>query len=487
MRNYVSVNAKYYKMSEIDRISRHNFRLDNPSYQLEQKYIKYANKDIIYNKDLDRTIDNLTKEQRDIILRSQFFELRNMKSEILKKSSGKHRSNENELVEMVVSLSQEQALIYLKSGQNLMHGFDKFAKDMKQKYGFTPLQISLHCDEGHVENEVVKLNVHAHVTFFNYDFEKERSVLRNLHKQDFRDIQDLAQKSFQSVNLDFKRGVGKEITGKKHLETNDFVLQKQTKLLRENELKLGDLIKSTSIEIKALNTLKNEHKALLSTLSKDSVEHKELYKKIGVLQVEEKELRATLRDVKQQKQDLVVQDSNEAKKHVSDLTHTIINKRLEKPLALLGKEVIVDIKSLKQDVCREINKALDTNLKFKDLEQKDNKIKDLEQELKQSKNLNKDLITERNEANQKNNLLESDNIVLKQQSTKLVETLEKQQKAHKTQLNTSNQKVKRFKDRLSALSKFLKDNNIKIMSLKAYLKNSRNISKKQKDENTFSR
>ena len=97
-----------------------------------------------------------------------------------------------------------------------MHGFDKFAKDMKQKYGFTPLQISLHCDEGHVENEVVKLNVHAHVTFFNYDFEKERSVLRNLHKQDFRDIQDLAQKSFQSVNLDFKRGVGKEITGKKH-------------------------------------------------------------------------------------------------------------------------------------------------------------------------------------------------------------------------------------------------------------------------------
>lgn len=87
MRNYVSVNAKYYKMSEIDRISRHNFRLDNPSYQLEQKYIKYANKDIIYNKDLDRTIDNLTKEQRDIILRSQFFELRNMKSEILKKSS----------------------------------------------------------------------------------------------------------------------------------------------------------------------------------------------------------------------------------------------------------------------------------------------------------------------------------------------------------------------------------------------------------------
>lgn len=478
MRNYVSVNAKYYKMSEIDRISRHNSRLDNPSYQLEQKYIKYANKDIIYNKDLDRTIDNLTKEQRDIILRSQFFELRNMKSEILKKSSGKHRSNENELVEMVVSLSQEQALIYLKSGQNLMHGFDKFAKDMKQKYGFTPLQISLHTDEGHVDNEVVKLNVHAHVTFFNYDFEKERSVLRNLHKQDFRDIQDLAQESFQSVGLDFKRGEGKEITKKSHLEKNDFVIQKQSK-------ELNDLIKSKGDEVKALNTLKNEHKALLSTFGKGTEEHNTLYKKIGTMQQEEQALRVSLRDLKQQKQDLIVQDSSEAKKHTSSLTHTLVNKHVEK--SLLGKEVIVDIQSLKKDVYREVNRALDTNLKFKDLEQKDNKIKELEQELKQSKNLNEDLITERNEAKQKNKSLEVDNIALKQQNTKLVETLDKQQKVHKTQLNTSNQKLKRFRDRVKFLSKLLKDNKISIMRPRAYLRNSINIFKSQKVENTFSR
>ncbi len=50
MRNYISVNAKYYKMGEIDRISNHNFRQSKIDYLLPKEQIKFKNKNIVLKK-----------------------------------------------------------------------------------------------------------------------------------------------------------------------------------------------------------------------------------------------------------------------------------------------------------------------------------------------------------------------------------------------------------------------------------------------------
>ena len=66
MRNYISVNAKYYKKVEIDRISSHNFRQSRIDYLLDKKYVRFENQHIIYHENMQEdkegifdSIDNI--------------------------------------------------------------------------------------------------------------------------------------------------------------------------------------------------------------------------------------------------------------------------------------------------------------------------------------------------------------------------------------------------------------------------------------------
>lgn len=211
---------------------------------------------------------------------------------------------------MVVALSEEQAMFYLENGIDLATGFDMYMKELQDKYGFTPIGVNLHLDEGYInEKNEVKFNVHAHCVAFNYDFEKGKSVLRNLRKKDFQDMQTLAQDSFKKVGLDFVRGKEKTIAGKDHLEHNDFILQKQNKMILENDFILEDILnnidylnedldyvssqlyskkESLKNEIKSTNTKKQELKDILKSCEKGSEEYNSIYEKIGLIQKEEK-------------------------------------------------------------------------------------------------------------------------------------------------------------------------------------------------------
>ena len=53
MRNYISVNAKYYKMGEIDRISNHNFRQTKVDYLLPKEQIKFQIQNLIFDENLN--------------------------------------------------------------------------------------------------------------------------------------------------------------------------------------------------------------------------------------------------------------------------------------------------------------------------------------------------------------------------------------------------------------------------------------------------
>ena len=110
----------------------------------------------------------------------------------------------------------------------------------------TPLQIFLHKDEGHwlsgqpeagdresfqVGEKWFKPNYHAHIVFdwMNHDTGKSRK----LNEEDMTEMQSLA-----SDILLMERGQSKAVTGKEHLERNDFIIEKQkTELQRMDAAK----------------------------------------------------------------------------------------------------------------------------------------------------------------------------------------------------------------------------------------------------------
>lgn len=111
----------------------------------------------------------------------------------------------------------------------------KFGEECQRRWGITPLQIFLHKDEGHwlsgqpapEDKESFKVgekwfnpNYHAHIVFdwMNHDTGKSQK----LNDEDMTEMQTLA-----SDILLMERGQSKSVTGKKHLERNDYIIEKQ--------------------------------------------------------------------------------------------------------------------------------------------------------------------------------------------------------------------------------------------------------------------
>lgn len=112
-----------------------------------------------------------------------------------------------------------------------------FMSKFKDQFGFEPIGFNMHLDEGHEKNQLVR-NIHAHVSFFNYDFKKDKAPLRNINKKETAKMQDLLAESFE--DLGFRRGVSKEQTKKNHLEKEKFIEKK----LKEKEEKIKGLEKN---------------------------------------------------------------------------------------------------------------------------------------------------------------------------------------------------------------------------------------------------
>ena len=122
----------------------------------------------------------------------------------------------------------------------------KFGEECQRRWGITPLQIFLHKDEGHwlngqpetedresfkVGERWFKPNYHAHIVFDWMDHDTGKS--RKLNDEDMTEMQSLA-----SDILLMERGQSKAVTGKEHLERNDFIIEKQ-----KAELQLMDAAK----------------------------------------------------------------------------------------------------------------------------------------------------------------------------------------------------------------------------------------------------
>lgn len=166
-----------------------------------------------------------------------FEKYKNLTEKIEDIKGKKIQKNANHYLEGVLGFNREQ---YEKDPEGFREKapklIEKYMQDIKEKYGFEPCGFSLHFDEGKLNDETgkIELNVHAHCSFVNYDFEQNKARFRDIQKKYVSDrkfpnehfvaMQDMAGECFKT--LGFTRGVSKQVTKTKHLEKVEFVQNK---------------------------------------------------------------------------------------------------------------------------------------------------------------------------------------------------------------------------------------------------------------------
>ena len=169
----------------------------------------------------------------------------------------RERKGKNGKIIKVAGCSPIREGVLLIKPDTTLTDVKKFSEECQRRWGITPLQIFLHKDEGHwlngqpdaedkesfqVGEKWFKPNYHAHIVFdwMNHDIGKSQK----LNDNDMIEMQTLA-----SDILSMQRGQSKSETGKKHLERNDFIIEKQkaelqrideTKQRKEQQISLAE-------------------------------------------------------------------------------------------------------------------------------------------------------------------------------------------------------------------------------------------------------
>jgi hypothetical protein len=264
MASYVSVNTKYFKYEQARAALDHAFHLRN-GFTCSHNVIEHLTKDNAgyYYHGAKSGVDAL-----DIMY------------EKYKQTTGRScRSDFNCLFEHIVIFSEEHfSSLERKYGKEklkeaMVHQLKVYAEKIKMEFGFEPMSIDLHLDEGFFDPLTGKItrNSHCHVSFFNRDFANKISPLRglmaigksingrtnsiNLH---FSKMQDIAAQVFGHEKLGFKRGISKDITSREHLSKEAFVKSK----LQKQELESERIKQANANLLIQLNQSKSANEAL---------------------------------------------------------------------------------------------------------------------------------------------------------------------------------------------------------------------------------
>ena len=184
----------------------------------------------------------------------------------------RERKGKNGKIVKIAGCSPIREGVLLVRSDTTLADVRKFGEECQRRWGITPLQIFLHKDEGHwlsgqpeagdresfqVGEKWFKPNYHAHIVFdwMNHDTGKSRK----LNDEDMMEMQSLA-----SDILLMERGKSKAITGKEHLERNDFIIEKQ-----KAELQRMDVAKRHKEE--QINLAEQELKQVKSEIRTDKL------------------------------------------------------------------------------------------------------------------------------------------------------------------------------------------------------------------------
>ena len=275
-KRYVSSNTQYKKHSEVSGATAHVNRLfaENKNAYKEYSHLNFGDADLY----------------------RRYQELYDLKEQ---KTGKKSRKDATTYCESVVAFSLEQyerveAVALSKSTSEaeaqrrikkvFTDCFREYQEKIQERFGLTPVGFNMHLDEGHIDQKTGELvrNIHAHVGFFNYDFEKGVSPWRKMGKKELSEMQDIADECFKK--LGFQRGISAEKTKKRHLERDEFIEQKHLEQLRElkatqeqiNDLEIQKEKELSEVEV--LRELKTEKLLEMAETERLGAELVEQYK-----------------------------------------------------------------------------------------------------------------------------------------------------------------------------------------------------------------
>ncbi len=422
MRNYSSVTSRGVNKNFLELIYEHNVNRLKKGETIDYLLNK---EDSLGNRSKILIGDEFINLESFNQVKENFDKLEEQRQQLISKRENNGDYLQNHLIEFVVALSEEQSNYYLDNDIDLSTGIEKFIENLNESYGIKTLMYSEHFDEGHYENNEAKKNFHYHIVAYNYHLEKEKSILGNFTKQDFRDLQDLAANSFQEVNLDFERGISKKITNKEHLKTLEFALQK-------NKIELEQLQRRRKEEYYLAKSVKNEIKDLRTNFERDSIEFEQLTNLLNVAREEEKE--------RSEKNKIEFENDKEQRSFISSNLKSVLQKHLKKEeYGILKKETITKVENINElfkDLISEFEKMKKLDIQNMDY----NNIKNFEKELMNDKTKLVKVIETLDNDNRK---LEKENKILKEQQENFIKNF-KDFKDKFEEIEQENQEYKKF-------------------------------------------
>ena len=188
----------------------------------------------------------------------------------------RERKGKNGKIIKVAGCSPIREGVLLIKPDTTLADVKKFGEECQKCWGITPLQIFLHKDEGHwlngqpdvedkesfqVGEKWFKPNYHAHIVFDWMNHDTGKSI--KLNDDDMTTMQNLA-----SDILSMERGQSKAVTGKKHLERNDFIIEKQ----KEEMKRLDATRQYREHQLEKANQKMHEAEIITNTLNEIAIQ-----------------------------------------------------------------------------------------------------------------------------------------------------------------------------------------------------------------------
>ena len=194
---------------------------------------------------------------------------RDLKNKIISQAIENYNKNKAPKAPKFKAKNYEWSAVVNIKPETTMDDLKKLAEHLNKKYGFQCYQITIHRDEGHINDDGEKeINHHAHLELITLD--KETGKQRwNFTPRKLRELQTEVAEILQ-----MERGIDKRISGAKRIEPRVYAEMKEKE--RANQKALKKELESTKETLKnttqELETTKKELKALSANAINKRVE-----------------------------------------------------------------------------------------------------------------------------------------------------------------------------------------------------------------------
>ena len=194
---------------------------------------------------------------------------RDLKNKIISQAIENYNKNKAPKAPKFKAKNYEWSAVVNIKPETTMDDLKKLAEHLNKKYGFQCYQITIHRDEGHINDDGEKeINHHAHLELITLD--KETGKQRwNFTPRKLRELQTEVAEILQ-----MERGIDKRISGAKRIEPRVYAEMKEKE--RANQKALKKELESTKETLKnttqELETTKKELKALSANAIRKRVE-----------------------------------------------------------------------------------------------------------------------------------------------------------------------------------------------------------------------